>query len=123
MGQENLSTFDGGVSDPDPVAWSYEVKATAGEDGHNISDWTRHLQREKPDPEDWRRTESEYYHMRNIIPLRHSREVRSDDALGYEFEYEDQDGAIKTGLSKTDPRGPESESLVECKPLVPIEDR
>lgn len=122
MGQENLSTFDGGVSDPDPVAWSYEVKQTVGEDGRDVGDWTRHLKREEPDPDSWRKTDTEYYHLRNIIPLRHSREVRPDDALGYEFKYRGDNGEVKTGISKTDPRGPDAESLIDCTALVPIDD-
>lgn len=122
MGQEDLSAYDGGVSDPSPVAWSYEVKETAGEGGHEKSDWTRHLQREKPEPDSWRKTESEYYHLRNITALRHSREIRPDEALGYEFEYRTHSGGVDTGISKADPRGPKSDSVIECKPLVPIED-
>jgi hypothetical protein len=122
MGQEDLSAFDGGVSERTPVAWSYEVKETAGPNGHTKQDWTRHLQREEPYPSDWRKTDTEYYHLRKVIPLRYSREVRPEDALGYEFKYENHNGGTSTGLSKTDPRGPDSESLIDCKPLVPIED-
>jgi hypothetical protein len=122
MAQENLTAFDAGVSDPDPVAWSYEVKRTVGEEGRKVSGWSRHLQREEPDPDSWKKTESEYYHLRNIVPLRQSREVTPDNALGYEFEYENSDSGVSTGLSKTDPRGPESDSLIECTPLVPIND-
>lgn len=122
MGQENLTAFDAGVADRAPVAWSYEIKKTAGEDGRKLHGWKRRVQREKPDPENWRETDSEYYHFRNIIGLRYSREIHPDDVLGYEFEYQESSDEVATGLSKQDPRGPNADSLIDCTPLVPIGD-
>lgn len=122
MGQENLTAFDAGVDDRDPVAWSYELKKTAGEDGRELQGWKRRVQRDEPDPDGWRETDSEYYHFRNIVPLRYSRELHPDDALAYEFEYEADGDGTGTGLAKVDPRGPNADSVIDCTPLVPISD-
>lgn len=122
MGQENLTAFDAGVADRDPVAWSYEMRKTAGENGRELHGWSRHVKREEPDPERWKETDSEFYHFRNIVPLRYSRKIHPDDALGYEFEYQKDGDGVGTGLSKEDPRGPNADSLVDCTPLVPIND-
>lgn len=122
MEQEDLTSFDGGVSDRSPVAWAYEIRETAGEDGHEKHGWSQRLQQEEPDPDRWRKTESEYYHFRNITPLRRSRKDRPENAVGYRFKYRNFNGDVKSGLSKDDPRGPETDSLVECHALVPIEE-
>lgn len=120
MGQEDLTTFNGGVDDPEPVAWSFELKQTVGEDGREVHGWERRLQYDEPDSENWRQTESEYYHLRRIIPLRYSRKEHPDDARGYEFDYRNFNGNIETDISKPDPRGPNSRNLVDCTALVPL---
>lgn len=118
--QDKLASFDAGVDDQEPVAWSYEIKRTLGEDGPTKIEWNRRLSREKPDPDSWRQTDTEYYHFRNITPLRYSRD-QHPDALGYEFTFQMGDG-VETDLTKDDLRHGGPDSLISCRPLVPLND-